>query len=728
MFKRVLTLWLILIPLAGACGCTALRTLSVPAAMRGMAPADEALHGVHDALFATFVPLDSLPLDDATRALALAARDRLWVARAPAPEFRSALAAMTRLDVLAGESARLREFIAGAHERRFDRLTAAERATVVRLLRDSDSNALRLLAARLRMLYLLGAYASPFGAAVAGIPPRPVLHPRIAEFVKANTPRFPETWLRYERAAHTLAPASGEIDELIVGSGPAGSVLAHELARAGHRVVLVDQGALVIPGAMDTRLPPQLTESGGGRFSEDGSVSFRSAEAVGGGTTINIDLAFPPTHPSVQHQIELWRREGRILPDQFTRDQLERAYAWVRASVGTRTPAEAEINPNNRALWDGARRRGLHPKLYDLNSYTPGASPSPVTDKRTAVSQLLLEAMRDARNPLVLLPEVHASRVLFERRGGALVATGVALTARPTWDAPGVIHDPLKLGIRPGDSLVVHARRVVLCAGTMGSAALLLASGVANPNIGRGIVGHIALPVIGEFEQRIDALEGTFASVYVDDFAISDRYFLEAMAAGPEYAAIMTPGDGRQVFDVVHVYRHLAGFGVMVLDTPSPSNRIVLGADGRPVIQYRLSREDKRRMRIAVAEGIRVMFAAGAKRVLIPSSEPLLDPGAGPGGGLFLSTPAQAVEVGNRLAFVPNRTTLTSAHLQSSNKMGTRATNSVVAPDHHVWGTENLYVMDSSIFPSSIGANPMQSIYTFAKILADQWVAEARAK
>ena len=44
---------------------------------------------------------------------------------------------------------------------------------------------------------------------------------------------------------------------------------------------------------------------------------------------------------------------------------------------------------------------------------------------------------------------------------------------------------------------------------------------------------------------------------------------------------------------------------------------------------------------------------------------------------------------------------------------------------HRAWkynnGNEpNLYIMDSSIFPTSVGANPMQSIYTFAKILADR--------
>jgi choline dehydrogenase-like flavoprotein len=34
----------------------------------------------------------------------------------------------------------------------------------------------------------------------------------------------------------------------------------------------------------------------------------------------------------------------------------------------------------------------------------------------------------------------------------------------------------------------------------------------------------------------------------------------------------------------------------------------------------------------------------------------------------------------------------------------------------------NVFVMDSSIFPKSVGANPMQSIYTFAKIFVDRLI------
>jgi choline dehydrogenase-like flavoprotein len=64
---------------------------------------------------------------------------------------------------------------------------------------------------------------------------------------------------------------------------------------------------------------------------------------------------------------------------------------------------------------------------------------------------------------------------------------------------------------------------------------------------------------------------------------------------------------------------------------------------------------------------------------------------------------------------------VTSAHMQGTDKMGASPQNSVVGQDFHVWGTEDLYVVDGSIFPTSVGANPMQSIYTIAKIFADQW-------
>jgi choline dehydrogenase-like flavoprotein len=58
--------------------------------------------------------------------------------------------------------------------------------------------------------------------------------------------------------------------------------------------------------------------------------------------------------------------------------------------------------------------------------------------------------------------------------------------------------------------------------------------------------------------------------------------------------------------------------------------------------------------------------------------------------------------------------------MQATNKMGTHEQDSVVSVNFEVFGRRSLYVVDGSVFPSSIGANPMQSIYTFAKIFADR--------
>jgi len=106
--------------------------------------------------------------------------------------------------------------------------------------------------------------------------------------------------------------------------------------------------------------------------------------------------------------------------------------------------------------------------------------------------------------------------------------------------------------------------------------------------------------------------------------------------------------------------------------------------------------------------------------VYLPTTEDIV--GGGPKDELretVLTDIRQADLVEKRLRFIPNRTLVTSAHLQGTNKMGGRG-NSVVSKDFQVWGTEGLYVVDGSVFPTSIGANPMQSIYTFAKIFADK--------
>ncbi len=713
--------------------CTSCRDgsgVAGPQPAESSATSDSALHAVHDALFASFLPVTDLPNDPATVALLVAARDGIWTQAGSTPEFRQLLLPFADLRKF-GASCGIAQAMQGTGASSFAALTPDNRQHVLFLLQSCADNAPRRLAATVRNFYVVKGYGAVQGQ-LTGVKLSLFAPP---EYVKANLPKLPPTRLAYNSSKKELVESDGHaVDVLIVGSGPAGSVLAHELRRGGQRVLLLERGSFVVAGSMETRLIDDLIDT---RTSMDGTIRVRNGMAVGGGSQVNVDLCFAPTTAPIRTRIEGWRKAGRIAPDQFTQPELAREYEWVKKAIGTRTLTEKEINPNNRVLWDGARLSGLHPKLYSLNTYAPGKSPSPVTDKRSAESQLLLAALEDKANPLGMMPDADVRRVIFENQGDRRRAVGVEVRMRPAIPEAGAIADPNGLKIPPGETFTVRAKTVILSAGALGSPTVLLRSGVRNDQIGRGMVLHPSMPIMGRFDHHIDVLTGTEASVYVDDRLVDRGYALESMADQPLYAALMSPGPALHSLEMIEAFRDLAGFGVMLVDTPQPENRIVLDDSGAPQIDYTLSESDKKRFAEGIAEAIRVMFNAGAKQVYLPTTEDILGLGGGgasPRKGLqiglqpqILTSPDQAVLVEKNLKFISNRSMVTSAHMQGTDKMGADPRESVVGQDFHVWGTEGLYVVDGSIFPTSVGANPMQSIYTIAKIFADHWNAMGNA-
>jgi choline dehydrogenase-like flavoprotein len=659
----------------------------------------------HDALVASFLPVAELKNDPKLTEMLNAAGEGIWASAGQVPQFRQLIAPFTNLGTF-GSACGMDVLIRAAQTTAFADLPPSQRERALTLLQHCPDNEPRRLAASVRNFYVVQAY----GAIQEPLTGVKVNLYAPSDWIERNRPKLPPTRLRYDADRREIMQVGEPIDYLIVGSGPAGSVLAHELRRGGKRVLLVEKGSFIVPGSMETRLIDDLIDT---RTTADGAIRVRNGLAVGGGSQVNVDLCFAPTLPTVLAKIGGWRREGRIGKTDFTKKQLGSAYEWIKSAVGTRVLSESEINVNNRVLWEGAKLAGLHPSLYDLNTYPPGGSPYPVTDKRSSESQLVLGALQDTVNPLGMIADADVRRVLFDVNRRAI---GAELRMRAPITHPGVIPDINGFHLPEGATATIHARNVILSAGALGSATILLRSGVRNDEIGRGVVLHASMPIMGLFDRIVDALTGTEASVYVSDRLISDGYALESMSDQPLYAALMSPGPPMHTFEMVRSYRHLAGFGVMLIDTPSPDNRITLDKDGEPIIDYVLSAPDKVRFRRGVAEAVRIMFLAGAKQVFLPTTEDVLGDGVSP---VVLTNSNQADAVEKNLRFIPNQTIVTSAHMQATNKMGSSEANSVVSRDFRVWGTANLYVVDGSVFPTSIGANPMQSIYTFAKIFAD---------
>ncbi|MDX1920178.1 MAG: GMC oxidoreductase, partial [Candidatus Caenarcaniphilales bacterium] len=570
----------------------------------------------------------------------------------------------------------------------------------------------RKIAFSLRSIYLSKIYSSALGETITGYKPKQSAHPDIDSYLKKYTPNFIQKNLKLNQETSSIQDTEkNKIDYLIIGSGPAGSVLAHELSKSGKRVVIIDQGPLILPGSVINSKIPQLRENLGVRVSEDGGIIFRNGRAVGGGAAINIDLAFPPTDELVQRRIRNWKTNNIIPQELWTKEEIQIAYNWVEKQLGTRKANTNEINSNNLILWEGTKKLGLNPDLYFLNSYLPRTSPSQIYFKRSPVDHLLFKALAKPNSSLNLIPRFKVHKLLLDKNK-ILGAEGEILEYP---QLVGEIQDPHNLSLQSKKQIKIYAKTTILSAGALGSASILLRSKIDNPRIGKGIIAHASLPVIGLYKQPIKNWEGIASTVYLDDFALNNDFILEATSSEPNDVVNLIPGNGEQIHELMKDYSHLAGFGVMVIDSPDESNQVTLNESLEPRILYKLFELDKNKLLKGLDLSVKVHFAAGAQKVVIPNFQ-FFD-GTRPN---YVESLREWEAIKKNINFETFQNFVSSAHMQATCKMGKTKDISVVSPDHKVCDYENLYVVDSSIFPSSIGANPMQSIYTIAKIFSDK--------
>lgn len=574
---------------------------------------------------------------------------------------------------------------------------------------------------KLRQIWLYILYSSPLVEELSGVP-RP---PESSPLFDVNLELPPSKLLIHE---DEIIHQDGEIDYLVIGSGPAGSVIAHELARnkLNCTVVLVESGSFVIPQSTITEFNSDLMESSNLRQSINGELIIRNGATVGGGTTVNIDLAFSPELPQIQHKLSSWIDQGALEKTFFHENhsdwcKLKEAYQWVQQMVHTRHVDSAEINRNNRLLFNGDPLA----KTYDLNSrkLLKGVNVS----KISAVEDFIVPALKGGKlykGHFSLISDAKVTEIILDQNRSG-VATGIRLQFMEPLDKPYIKKDLNRFERSLGSPVILKAKNIILSAGTLGSCEILLRSSIKNDQIGHGIVVHPSMGIIGMFDHEINVLDGLSASVYAP--SSDGGYFFEAMSADPRFIAIIHPGNGHDILKTICQFKNLGGFGLMLVDKSSPQNRIYIDPKTNKVeVDYKLTEFDKSRLRQGLVNAVKILMSQGATYTFVPTAEKLNSTGTF---SPFKSVNEAAMAI-NQMKFTPGLNYISSAHFQGSNKLVSSPKSSVVSPQFKVWDQEtgkeidNLYVCDSSVFPTSVGANPMQSIYTIAKLFVDRLIKE----
>jgi choline dehydrogenase-like flavoprotein len=265
------------------------------------------------------------------------------------------------------------------------------------------------------------------------------------------------------------------------------------------------------------------------------------------------------------------------------------------------------------------------------------------------------------------------------------------------------------VGVDAG-SVHVRARAVVAAAGAIETPALLLRSGLTNPNIGRWLRLHPATGVFGVFDDEIRPWQGTVQAIYSDELRyLDDGYGLkyETIPAHPALLSSAFPWESAEEHR-----RLMESFPrsslIAVIPRDSGSGRVRIGRDGEAIATYRLGEDDARRLARGIDGAGRILAAAGAREIFTAHArmQRWRD-----------GFPADAFRFG------PGRGALYSFHIMGSARMGRAPDLAAAGPEGETWDVRNLVVADGSAFPTASGVNPMITIEAIAHLNARRLAA-----
>ncbi len=502
-------------------------------------------------------------------------------------------------------------------------------------------------------------------------------------------------------------------DILIIGAGASGAASAWNLSKLNLKIVCIDQGPLINKkeysfNNKDREIskfkkfnidPNQRKFDSDYPINNDNSpISISNYNAVGGSTLI-YSGHYPRFHPSDFKTKEIDDIGSNWL---FNYNDLEKYYNLNDKMVGVSgmagDPAYPRINNLQSPLdigYSGSliarsfNKLGWHwwpsyAAIKKSNKFKKGIRP-------TVVETYLNKAVK---NGVIIKPN---SRVLKIKISKNKIATGVIYSNKRK------------------EKRFLKASLILLASSGIGTPRILMNSknkdfpnGLANNSgqLGKNLMLHPLGFVEGHFNKFLNSNEGPEGcSIYSHEFYETKKK--RNFKRGYTIQLLKSPGPiesfhylkkfkkinfGKSFFnDLFAYYGKTIPLAIICEDTPNKNNFIQLDhknkdSDGMPGIKinYRLSKNSKKMLTHGIYHCKKLLNIAGAKSIK---------------------------------AFGPVKNT--GWHLVGTAKMGTNKNNSVVNKFGQCHDIKNLFIIDSSIFPSSSGVNIASTVQAVSLMISD---------
>jgi choline dehydrogenase-like flavoprotein len=516
---------------------------------------------------------------------------------------------------------------------------------------------------------------------------------------------------------------SEHYDVIIIGSGAGGGTLAHTLAAAGRRILILERGNF-LPREMQNWDPEAVFIKGRYMSPEtwygaDGKPFQPQVHYYVGGATKLYGAALYRLRP--RDFGELKHIDGVSPAWPLTYDDFEPWYTkaeWLYQVHGNDGEDPTEGHRSKPYPWPAVSHEPRIAQLVEslqAGGYQPFHAPCGILldeedrPKSTCIRctwcdgyPCLVHAKADA--------ETIAVRPLLDKPNVTLLVD--AEVTKLETDASGRTVTGVVVS-RAGGQEVYEADIVALSAGATNSAKLLLISandthpnGLANGSdqVGRNYMFHNSKAVVALSEEPNDTL-------YQKTLGINDFYFgtkdydwpigniqmvgksnAEAMKGEEPHLTKLAPH-----WSLAETARHAVDFWLTTEDLPKPDNRVTVDGDGNVHLAYE-STNDEEATRL-YHELRHVLNHVGMAKHHVLRKNFYMN----------MSIPLAGV-----------------AHQAGTCRFGTDPATSVLDPDCKAHELDNLYVVDTSFFPSIGAVNPALTAMANAMRVGEHLVQRLR--
>lgn len=487
-------------------------------------------------------------------------------------------------------------------------------------------------------------------------------------------------------------------DWLVIGSGAGGAPAAAALAAKGFKVLVIDKGKYWPVRLMtheDTKQYAEIYVEGGLQASANQQIAILQGSAIGGSSLINNCICFRLsesgwTHPGAQDVLDTWSRRFGVTVD---RTGLDAAFDFIERRLEVHEVDKRQTGPNGNHLLSAWKQFLSGPNAAAADRQAPARSfkKNYGTGNRTcwacgycnsgcayhrknSVAQTLLVDAQRAPVQARIVDRAEAVRINFHHAPSPSLDRARSVEVR-----------------RKGRSHLVTVREgVVVAAGVGPSSDLLNASVIAGA--GRNLSCNLACPVVARMPNRMDSWNGLQMGSYVD----RGTHLIESWFHPPATFCATVGGWFEEFMRRMSAYSDLVCFAVVM-----PVSGMGRVSNGQFSIALR--QQHVAPLRAYVEDVVRLHLAGGAIEVYLPSSRGTV---VRPGDDVASVVRSHFNEPGDFI--------VSTAHPQGGNPMALPSMGGIVDRSLRVYGTDNLYVADASIFPSSIRVNPQLAVMAFS--------------